>query len=39
MAWRRCPSVPDLGSPSYLAPFDPAGRFGQLVDAEARHKL
>jgi hypothetical protein len=30
--------VRDPGSSSYLATFDPAGRFGQLVDAEARRR-
>ena len=30
--------VRDLGSSSYLATFEPAGRFGQLVDAEARRR-
>jgi hypothetical protein len=28
----------DPGSSSYLATFEPAGRFGQLVDAEARRR-
>ena len=32
-----CP-VRDPGSSSYLATFDPAARFGQLVDAEARRR-
>ena len=32
-----CP-VRDPGSSSYLATFDPASRFGQLVDAEARRR-
>jgi hypothetical protein len=30
--------VRDPGTSSYLATFDPAGRFGQLVDAEARRR-
>jgi hypothetical protein len=30
--------VRDPGSSSYLATFDPAARFGQLVDAEARRR-
>jgi hypothetical protein len=30
--------VRDPGSSSYLATFDPVGRFGQLVDAEARRR-
>ena len=30
--------VRDPGSSSYLATFDPASRFGQLVDAEARRR-
>jgi hypothetical protein len=30
--------VRDLGSSSYLATFEPAARFGQLVDAEARRR-
>ena len=30
--------VRDPGSSTYLATFDPAGRFGQLVDAEARRR-
>jgi hypothetical protein len=30
--------VRDLGSSTYLATFEPAGRFGQLADAEARRR-